>query len=104
MELDSNALNAYVFKGDRVVVACSGGADSMCLLSLMMEKQKDTDFELVVLHVNHNIRDEEADRDEKFVRDFCETNKIKFVCKTVKALEYAKKFNRKISVFRKCNS
>ncbi len=96
MELDSNALNAYVFKGDRVVVACSGGADSMCLLSLMMEKQKDTDFELVVLHVNHNIRDEEADRDEKFVRDFCEKNKIKFVCKTVKALEYAKKFNKSI--------
>lgn len=96
MKLDFNALNYYVFKGDKIIVACSGGADSMCLLSLMMQKQKETDFEFIALHVNHNIRDEEADHDEQFVRDFCKNNNIKFICKTVKALEYAKKFNKSI--------
>lgn len=96
MKLDYNALNPYVFKGDKVIVACSGGADSMCLLSLLMQKQKETDFELVVLHVNHNIRDKEADRDEQFVREFCEKNNLKFTCTAVKALEYAKKYAKSV--------
>ena len=96
MKLDFNALNPYVFANDKVIVACSGGADSMCLLSLLMEKQKETDFELVAFHVNHNIRDEEADRDEQFVRDFCAKNNVKFVCVQVKALEYAKKHGKSV--------
>lgn len=91
MSLDFNVLNPFVFKNDKVIVACSGGADSMCLLSLMMEKQKQTDFEIVVLHVNHNIRDGEAQRDADFVKDFCEKNNLKFVLESVKALEHAKK-------------
>ncbi len=91
MDLDFNVLNEYVFKGDKVIVACSGGADSMCLLSLMIEKQQQTDFELVALHVNHNIRDKESDRDENFVREFCEQKNVKFISVSVKAVEEAKK-------------
>lgn len=91
MELDFNVLNEYVFKGDKVIVACSGGADSMCLLSLMIEKQQQTDFELVALHVNHNIRDKESDRDENFVREFCEQKNVKFISVSVNAVEEAKK-------------
>lgn len=91
MSLDFNVLNPFVFKNDKIVVACSGGADSMCLLSLMMEKQKQTDFEIVVLHVNHNIREGEAQRDANFVKDFCVKNNLKFVLESVDVFKHAKK-------------
>lgn len=91
MELNKRVLDGFIYSGDKVIVACSGGADSMCLLSLMLEKQKDTDFEIIALHVNHNIRDKEADRDEQFVREFCKKNNVEFVCVSVNAIEYAKK-------------
>lgn len=96
MALSVDALNNYILKKDKVIAAVSGGADSMCLLSLLCEKQKFVDFDLVCLHVNHNIRDEEAKRDEDFVRDFCRENNIEFVCENVKALEYAKKTGKTV--------
>ena len=57
--------------GDCVVVGLSGGADSMCLISLLYECKDVLDIAVSAVHVNHCIRGEEADRDEKFVRDFC---------------------------------
>lgn len=96
MALSVDALNNYILNKDKVIATVSGGADSMCLLSLLCEKQKYVDFDLICLHVNHNIRDEEAKRDEAFVRDFCEKNNIDFVCENVKALEYAKKTGKTV--------
>ena len=54
--------------GDAVIVALSGGADSVCLLTVM----KRLDFALRAVHVHHGIRGAEADRDEVFVRNLCE--------------------------------
>jgi tRNA(Ile)-lysidine synthase len=51
---------------DNIVVAVSGGMDSMFLLFILIELQKIWDIELVVGHVNHNIRLNSID-DEKFV-------------------------------------
>ena len=51
-------------KNDRVVVGVSGGADSVCLLFVLSELQKMLPFELVVVHVNHGIRGEEARADD----------------------------------------
>ncbi|MFC1760312.1 tRNA lysidine(34) synthetase TilS [Candidatus Neomarinimicrobiota bacterium] len=51
---------------DNIVVAVSGGMDSMFLLFILIELQKIWDIELVVGHVNHNIRFNSID-DEKFV-------------------------------------
>lgn len=63
-------------RGDRVVVGLSGGADSMCLVSLLDECKNDLGISLCAVHVNHCIRGEEADRDEQFVRRFCEEKNI----------------------------
>lgn len=60
-----------VSKGDRIVVGFSGGADSVFLLILLLELQKDISFELQCCHINHSLRGNEALRDEEFVRDFC---------------------------------
>jgi tRNA(Ile)-lysidine synthase len=53
--------------GDRVVVAVSGGADSVALLCLLLDLRADLGIVLSVAHVNHNLRGEESDEDERFV-------------------------------------
>ena len=55
-----------------VLVAFSGGADSSLLLHLLCEYGKKTGAKIYAAHINHSIRGEEADRDEKFCRYVCE--------------------------------
>lgn len=59
-------------KGDKVIVGVSGGADSVCLLFVLLELQKKISFELLVVHVNHNLRGEEANADERYVKQLCQ--------------------------------
>ncbi len=54
-----------------VAVGLSGGADSVCLLHILSLLKDEYGIILKAVHVNHNIRGEEADADEKFVRKFC---------------------------------
>lgn len=54
-----------------LTVALSGGADSVCLLYLMNELKDEFAFELSAIHVNHNLRGEESDRDQRFVEELC---------------------------------
>lgn len=54
---------------DRVVVALSGGADSVCLLAVLAENTMAV--RLRAVHVHHGIRKEEADRDAEYVRKLC---------------------------------
>ena len=58
--------------GDAVIVALYGGADSVCLLTVL--KQLATpEFLLRAVHVHHGIRGAEADRDEAFAQKLCES-------------------------------
>ena len=54
--------------GDRVAVAVSGGADSVCLLHLLVELTARWQLGLSVLHVNHNLRGDASRGDAEFVR------------------------------------
>ena len=65
-------------KEDKVIVGVSGGADSVCLLFILLELQKNTEFEIIVVHVNHLLRGENAENDEKYVRELCE--KYHLIC------------------------
>lgn len=58
-------------KGGSVVVGVSGGADSMALLFYLWKTAREGGFSLCAAHLNHGLRGEEAERDERFVRDFC---------------------------------
>lgn len=59
--------------GTRVLCAVSGGADSICLLHWLSGLEG---VSPVAAHFNHQLRGEEADRDETFVRDFCRGRNI----------------------------
>ncbi|MDT8902780.1 tRNA lysidine(34) synthetase TilS [Anaeroselena agilis] len=56
--------------GDRVLAACSGGADSLALVHVLNELKEEYGFSLAVAHVNHLLRGEESDADAVFVREF----------------------------------
>ncbi|RHV65665.1 tRNA lysidine(34) synthetase TilS [Clostridium sp. OM02-18AC] len=100
-----------ILPGDGVIVALSGGADSVCLLVVLkklaqlglqcqsagVERQvtePETEkehpcFALRAVHVNHGIRGAEADRDEAFARELCRTLQVPFIALHCQVPEYA---------------
>lgn len=56
-----------------ILVACSGGPDSMCLLYLVNSLKKEMNLKVIVAHVNHNIREESLSELE-FVKEYCNLN------------------------------
>lgn len=62
--------------GGTVLCAVSGGADSMCLLHLLSIVAEAGGFSLVAVHYNHQLRGDEADRDEQFVRGWCAAHAV----------------------------
>ena len=60
-------------QGDRVLLGLSGGADSVCLFLVLTALAKEWELELVPVHVNHNLRGEEALHDQQFCEDLCRT-------------------------------
>jgi len=63
--------------GGRVVVALSGGADSMTLLSVLLRLKDELGITVEAAHVNHCLRGAESDGDERFVRETCEKLGVK---------------------------
>ena len=57
-----------------IFVAVSGGVDSMLMLELFRDH-----FTVTALHVNYQLRSEESELDEEFVRDFCLNKRIELV-------------------------
>lgn len=58
-------------QGDAVVVAVSGGADSIALLHFLAKGQHGLSLKVTVCHVNHHLRGEESNRDQRFVEKIC---------------------------------
>lgn len=78
--------------GDRVLIGLSGGADSVCLLTVLRELADALFLSLGAFHVNHGIRGEEADRDEAFSKELCECFGIPFYGVNVSVPELAKEW------------
>ena len=75
--------------GDTVLIGLSGGADSVCLLLLLVELQKEIPFFLGAVHVEHGIRGEESEADAAFAEQLCEKLEVPLQVFHVKAIEYA---------------
>ena len=57
--------------GDIVVCAVSGGADSVCMLHVLLSLRDTLGITVEAVHFNHHLRGEESDRDDAFVRALC---------------------------------
>jgi len=69
--------------GSRVIVGFSGGADSVCLLSVLLGLEALLGCEIRAMHVNHGLRGAEARRDEAFCETFCRERNVPFQTVTV---------------------
>lgn len=78
-------------RGDRIVVAVSGGIDSVVLLHALTGLAAEYRLFIVVAHLNHCLRGRESDRDEVFVKRFAEKLGVKFVCERIDARLLLKK-------------
>ena len=94
-EIVLNTIEKYnlINNGDKIVVAVSGGPDSMCLLNVLKNIREKFNLELFVAHINHMIR-EEADSETEYVKQYCEKNNIKCFVKMANVLEMAKQQKR----------
>lgn len=81
--------NRLIGKGDRVLVALSGGSDSVTLLHILLALSEEMGFFVSAAHVNHNIR-EQAKSDEEFVRKLCKKLDVQCYVKSVDVPKYAK--------------
>lgn len=77
-------------KGDRVLIAISGGADSVCMLNIFKRLAAEYDLELYAAHLNHMLRGDDAEDDECFTRDYCSKLGISFFSKKADVSLFAK--------------
>lgn len=80
-----------IMEDDRVLLcALSGGADSVFMTSILLEKIKGKNIKLCAAHFNHALRGFESDRDAEFVADFCKQRDIELVIEKGNVEEYAR--------------
>lgn len=89
---DSTWQKCGVSDCDAVLVALSGGADSVALLLELLSLQRDgTIGGIAAAHLNHGIRGEEADADEAFVRSLCDSLGIRLISERIDVPAIAKR-------------
>lgn len=79
-------------KGDRILVALSGGVDSMVLAELLRR----CGYDITFAHCNFHLRGKESDDDEQFVREYAERVGVKLFVRQFDTLEYVE--TQKVSV------
>jgi tRNA(Ile)-lysidine synthase len=82
--------------GDKVLATVSGGVDSMVLLQLLLTCRRALKITLGVVHLNHKIRGEAAEKDQQLVREFCQFHNLPFFGLNEDVVKYAQK--NKLSV------
>lgn len=65
-------------KGDKVIVAVSGGPDSICLLHILNTLKSELQITLYAAHINHCLRGKDSDDDELYVKKFCGNINVEF--------------------------
>ncbi len=83
-------------KGEKVLIACSGGPDSIALLHILYRLSTHYDISLVGFHLNHRLRGEEADRDQRFVERVFRRLNLPLIIRSYNVYEYSKE--RRLSI------
>lgn len=77
MKRELEFLEENITDNSKVIIACSGGPDSMCLLNLLIKLKINKNLELIVAHVNHKIRSV-SDDEAKMVEEYAKKNNVTF--------------------------
>ncbi|MCX7797672.1 MAG: tRNA lysidine(34) synthetase TilS [Melioribacter sp.] len=77
-------------KKDRILIALSGGPDSVFALHFFNKFKSKYKIEIAAIHFNHQLRESEADEDEKFSEQLCKSLNIPFFPFKLKVKEFAK--------------
>lgn len=77
MKRELEFLEENITDNSKVIIACSGGPDSMCLLNLLFKLKENKNLELIVAHVNHKIRSV-SDDEAKMVEEYAKKNNVTF--------------------------
>ena len=70
-------------KEDKLLIAFSGGSDSLFLLWFFNKFKLKYKISIAALHINHSLRGKESDEDEQFCAQYCKKNKIEFYSEKV---------------------
>src|SRR5436305_7272531 len=79
---------------DKLILAVSGGVDSVVLCELC----KQTGYDFVIAHCNFQLRGDESERDEKFVTELAKKYGVEIFVKQFNTEEYAKERSVSIQV------
>jgi tRNA(Ile)-lysidine synthase len=88
--LNTIKANDMLCSGDKVLIGVSGGADSVALLYFLISVSKIYNLKILAVHINHNLRGQEADNDENFVIELCKTLNIKLIVSNAHVKHIAK--------------
>ena len=81
----------WILEGEQILLAFSGGADSMYLLYFLKELQKHISFSLKAMHIQHGIRGKEAEEDRAFSEEQARLFGIPFLSYSCSVPDYAEK-------------
>ncbi|HCY74820.1 MAG TPA: tRNA lysidine(34) synthetase TilS [Ignavibacteriales bacterium] len=70
--------NELIVSGDKILIAVSGGPDSVFLLHFLNKFRKKFSIEIGAIHLNHLLRGKESDRDELFCKTICREISVSF--------------------------
>lgn len=82
--------NNLIEPGDKVLVALSGGPDSICLLNILFKLKEELQIEIGAAHLNHLLRGDDAFKDEDYVINICKDMGIQCFVKRVDINKYSK--------------
>lgn len=88
--LKFNNRNKLFTKGDRIVVGVSGGKDSVCLLDVLDSCREEFELTLLVVHINHCLRGQDADLDQEFVEQLANERGLEYYSEKVDVREVAR--------------
>ena len=84
-------------KNDKILIAFSGGPDSVFLFYLLNYLKSEYNLELALMYVNHNLRSD-VDNDLNFVKDFSKRNDVKLYIESVDVNNHSKKMKKSIEL------
>ncbi|MCX8075288.1 MAG: tRNA lysidine(34) synthetase TilS [Clostridia bacterium] len=93
--LENILKNNLILNNDKIIVAVSGGPDSICLLDVLtnlkseLKEKHNINYDLFVAHVNHKIR-KESDEEKIYVESVCKNHNIPFYYKEADILKISK--------------